>query len=178
METPEKLVLAHWYYSVSEWEHFMRLENKKKQANILFQSLLIGAITFLLIRFALHTHWIKTALISAAITIGFWAMRYYLRTRILIWKAGKIPEIEITDYMAVINDKLVVFQGKGKLLRKVDIKEDNDMNILEISYEWHSGNLASFDELRIPVPKGKLREAMEVQHCLNLRKDLLALFNE
>ncbi len=87
-----------------------------------------------------------------------------------------MPEIVITNGTATVNGKPTVFQGDGKWLRKADIKEMNNINVLEIIYEWKTGKGITFDELRIPVPKGKLREAMELLDCLNLRKDVLSLF--
>jgi hypothetical protein len=82
----------------------------------------------------------------------------------------------ITNRIANVNGKPIVFHGDGKWLRKVDIKEKNNINVLEITFEWKTGKGITFDELRIPVPKGKLREAIELLDCLNVRREVLSLF--
>ena len=86
-----------------------------------------------------------------------------------------MPEISVEGGTVTVNGKSIIFQGNGVWLRKADIKEKDNINILEIAYEWKMGDDVCFDEIKIPVPKGKLREAMELLDCLNLRRDLLAM---
>jgi hypothetical protein len=174
---PEKVVLAHWYYSVAEWEQFVLAAHKKAWLDIVLPSLITGCFGLMIIRFFGNASWPASLVISPVIAIVYGVIKYSFRLWKLKWRDKKIPEIEITDYMVIINDKLIVFQGKGKMLRKVDIREENDINILGISYEYQSGDKTSFNELRIPVPRGRLREAIEVQQCLNLRKNLLSQFS-
>ena len=48
--------------------------------------------------------------------------------------------------------------------------------MLEIIYESKTGDEASLDELIIPVPKGKLREAIALLDTLNYPRGTWSLF--
>jgi hypothetical protein len=92
-------------------------------------------------------------------------------------KNTEIPQTIVWNGVAKINGRSTIFQGKGKWLRKVDIKETKSINIVEIIFEKQTSKGTRFNEIRIPVPKGKLREAVELQACLNLRRDVLSFFS-
>jgi hypothetical protein len=173
----EKSVLVHWCYSVSEWEEFVKRDKKNRDRDILVQSGLIWALGTLIIYFALHLPLMLCLVISGNIAIVYGVLKYYIRTWMIKWKSDQMPEIIVTDGTAIVNGNPILFQGNGKYLRKVDVKQDNNVNIVEITFEKQTRKGISFDAIIIPVPRGKLREAVELQDCLNLRRDILSLFN-
>jgi hypothetical protein len=109
--------------------------------------------------------------------IVYGLVTYFLRLCGVKPKNVEIPQTIIWSGNAKINGRSIVFQGYGKWLRKVDIREAKSINILEIIFEKQTPKGIRFDEIRIPVPKGKMREALELQDCLTLRRDILSLFN-
>lgn len=102
-----------------------------------------------------------------AIAAVYISIVYCFRTINYRWIMPNRPETVITNGTATINGKPTVFHGNGKWLRKVDIQEKNNLNVLAISYEWNTTKGTRYDELHIPVPKGKLREAMELVDSLD-----------
>lgn len=85
------------------------------------------------------------------------------------WVKGKpidLPEITITGQKVWTNDAVEPFLDQENKLRRVNIRDTGNMNVLEITYERLHTRRNRLHEIRIPVPKGKLKEAMEVHDCL------------
>lgn len=173
----EKSILVHWYYSIAEWEEFIKKEKTRKEIYILAGSVLVGLVSTALVYFLFDMSGILSVATCAIMAVAYGVSMYCVRFLKIKWKGSKIPEIVIANGTATVNGRPTVFQGDGKCLRKVDVKENNSINILEITFEKQTRKGISFDEIRIPVPRGKLREAMELQDCLNLRREVLTLFN-
>lgn len=81
-------------------------------------------------------------------------------------RAIVVPEITITGMKIWINDEGESFMDQERKLKRINIKDSGTMNILEIIYEKINGKQRRQHEIRIPVPKGKLREAIELQESL------------
>jgi hypothetical protein len=173
----EKSILVHWYYSIAEWEEFIKKEKTRKEIYILADSILVGLAGAALIYLLFDMSWILSVATCSVIAVAYGVSMSCARFLKIKWKGSKVPEIVIANGTATVNGKPTVFHGDGKCLRKVDVKENNSINILEITFEKQTRKGTSFDEIRIPVPRGKLREAMELQDCLNLRREILTLFN-
>ncbi|HEY6502778.1 MAG TPA: hypothetical protein VIZ28_02270 [Chitinophagaceae bacterium] len=86
-------------------------------------------------------------------------------TLYLLWpgKSSKTPDIIITKKEVRINDVHEVFHDGDHELRRISIREAGKMNVLEITYENLSSRLHNTNDIYILVPKGKLREAIELQ---------------
>jgi hypothetical protein len=147
----------------------MRIDHQKRELSMLIQSLLIASPGLMIMRFTSTIAWMPAILLSGLIAIIFMATKNYICYWRSKWKGKKLPEVQITDCMAMMNSKPVPFRNSNCLLRTVEVKEYKTINILEITYEKSTRRGMVFDELRIPVPKGKLREAVEVQGSLHLR---------
>jgi hypothetical protein len=78
----------------------------------------------------------------------------------------RVPEIRITTGKVWINNRHEPFHDKERSFRNINIHDAGKLNVMEIRYEYgdHSG------EIRIPIPKGKLREAIQVQEELMKNK--------
>lgn len=77
-------------------------------------------------------------------------------------KRQQVPEIRIMADRVWINDVHQPFQNSYRQFREINIREAGRVNILEISYE-QSNRIC---DIRVPIPKGKLREAFEVRERL------------
>ncbi len=173
----EKSVLVHWYYSVSEWESFITCEKDKGYKCFLKGFLIAGTISFLVTRYGINTLWITTLTASCIAAMLFGVFCYYYSQYQVKWKQPQPPEIIITSDNANVNGKLTIFNGDGKFFRKADIKEKYDRNVLEIIYESQKGERVSSSELIIPVPKGKLREAIVLLESLNSTRGAWSVYD-
>ena len=87
---------------------------------------------------------------------------HYVLCRLLPGYEPKSPEIRITHKKIWFNEQPVNFNDQERQLKRVNIKDAGNMNIMEITYEGRGGAT----EIRVPVPKGKLREAITLQERL------------
>lgn len=86
--------------------------------------------------------------------------------RLLPGRMGEVPEVRIGVDRVWVNENHQPFQDQQRQFQEVQIREAGQMNILEIRYA--QGNLIRGIEL--PIPKGKLKEAFEVQEKLKPEK--------
>lgn len=68
-------------------------------------------------------------------------------------------EVKIGPSSVWTNELHEPFDEQNRRFRKILIHEAGNMNIMEISYENPQGT----SQIRIPIPKGKLREAIALQ---------------
>lgn len=90
----------------------------------------------------------------------------YLLFRLFPGRNQSVPEIAITCQKVWIGDFVESFRSKERQLKRIHIRDTREMNILEIIYEDHRGK-PGLSQIHIPIPKGKLREAMEVHENLS-----------
>ena len=166
MKQPDP-VLAHWYYTVSEWESFIRWEKKKRGSDILLEGSLVVILGTILLVILRDAPLIWALLVSILIAGLYSIIKYALRMNSLKWKGPGMPEVLITKTSIITNGIKTAFHTDQKWFRRAVINEKADRNILEITYEWQTRKGVTYDEIRLPVPKGKLREAIEIQSFLN-----------
>ncbi len=92
---------------------------------------------------------------------------HYVLHRLLAAQQLKTPGITITHNKISIDDNHEPFHDSERRLRRVNIRDAGNMNVMEISYESPGQKGILSNEIRIPVPKGKLREAIGVQERLS-----------
>lgn len=78
-----------------------------------------------------------------------------------------VPEIRITPEKILIGNNNRHFRNAANQLRQINIREEGSINIMEIRYESVQKSTIVLNEIRIPVPKGKLKEAFEVEKKIN-----------
>jgi hypothetical protein len=89
---------------------------------------------------------------------------YYVLYWLRPTKRKQAPAITIMPGKVWTNDNNEPFHEGDRRFRKIDIHDAGKINILEITYEL--GQIAK--EIRIPIPKGKLREAIAIQEKITL----------
>ena len=77
----------------------------------------------------------------------------------------KVPMVKITPEMISIGTVTHHFNNDHCSLRKVDLREEGGINILTITIGDRNKN-SERHRIHLPVPKGKLREAIEWQDIL------------
>ena len=87
---------------------------------------------------------------------------YQLISLLLAKRVKSVPEVSITPEKVWIGNNQQYFNSSKHELRQIDLRHEGFVNVLAITYGRDGSNY----EIRIPVPKGKLREAIEVQDRL------------
>jgi hypothetical protein len=90
---------------------------------------------------------------------------HYLAHLLRIKSYKYIPEIKISSESVWFNENHEPFHEGNKRFRKIDIHDAGKLNVMEISY-YHPEKKGGSSEIRIPIPKGRLREAIRVQEAL------------
>ena len=76
-----------------------------------------------------------------------------------------MPEVRITPGAVITNERSESFHEDGRTFQRVIIREVGQMNVMEIFYELGKDT----HEIQIPIPRGKLREAIKLQEELLYR---------
>ena len=82
----------------------------------------------------------------------------------IFYKSKEGQTIEFNDQWIKIADKLKYFNGPVTELRRVDIYDKGQINIMNITYENVTNH--KLTEICIPIPKGKLKEAIDAHERL------------
>lgn len=89
----------------------------------------------------------------------------YLWNRLRPRKQKYTPAIKITAESVWTNERREIFHMGGKTIHRISIMDTGKMNVLEISYQDEKG----IHEIIVPIPKGKLRDAIRLQEDLLYR---------
>ena len=79
-----------------------------------------------------------------------------------------VQSVELTRQSVTIADKRKYFSGPVTELRRVEIYDKREFNVMIITYEIVSKK--QLNEIRLPIPKGKLKEAIDAQEKLMARR--------
>lgn len=90
---------------------------------------------------------------------------YRLRSRLLGYVLKSAPQISISVDKVWIGGEQLYFNSSRHELHQIDLRNEGTVNVLAITYEKGGGK----HEIKVPVPKGKLKEAIEVQDRLSLQ---------
>lgn len=162
-------VLANWEYNNEEWQNFLRWERRDRKFGSVANFLVVLVISFVLIQIKSDAGWFISLLLSFPIAALYtWIIMIFRRSS--FGKANSRDKIRVilTGEAVVINKTLNEFVSKKKSLKEVRIIEEAEPKVLEIEYEWlTNGGLAS-DRIHIPIPKGKLGEAVLLMDKLSV----------
>ena len=61
--------------------------------------------------------------------------------------------------------------GNNLWLGKITVNDAGSFNVLEITYCWNTSKGKTFNEIRVPIPKGSLKEAIFLQEKLMDEKE-------
>jgi hypothetical protein len=101
---------------------------------------------------------------------GIFRYIYYsvrlIQDKIVLVRDKKVPEVLITASEVIINKKSKSFISRNRQIKRMIIRDVGPFNIIEIIYENSDKIAKSLNEIYIPVPKGKLKEAIHLQELL------------
>ena len=159
-------VLVSWFYSVSEWKTFMRWERKKRSSGTLTEAAIIIVLGTLAVRYLKGSNWYTALAISVFIGLLYGILKYIIALSSIKPYDNKMPEVIVTNEAVIVNGHLNRFYGNNLWLGKVTVNDAGSFNVLEITYCWFTRSGQSFDEIRVPIPKGSLKEAIFLQERL------------
>lgn len=87
---------------------------------------------------------------------------HYIVHRVRGQRSDRVPEVTITPGKVWINEVHEPFHDGERRFRAIHIRDAGKLNVMEISYDHRE----RVSEIRIPIPKGKLREAIALQDRL------------
>jgi hypothetical protein len=166
-------VLTTWAYSISEWKEFMKWEKKERSSGTSMETAIIVGLGTLAIHFLKGEDWITAFAISIVMGLIYGVVKYIITMSSIKLDENKLPEVIITNQSVIVNGRMNRFYGNNLWLGKVEIKETKAFNILEITYCWSTRRGETFDEIRVPIPKGSLKEAIYLQEKLMGTKKLM-----
>jgi hypothetical protein len=91
---------------------------------------------------------------------------FYLAADIFLPRKKNVPEILVTPQKVYIGDNQVHFNNAHRTLERVHIRDEGPINIIVITYRDENSR-KRLQEISFPVPKGKLKEAIELEQGLN-----------
>lgn len=162
-EVNDTIVLVKWNYTVEEWQKFLKWEMKERRLSSTIEAALIVLIGGVL--GYNEGGWVMLV-ISIVVAIIYWLGKYYLSLASIGQPKNKQCEVVITQYALIINGKHNAFNSQMYCKGKVSIKEEPSPKILEIVYHWQTRKGISQEELRVPIPEGKLEEAKWLANTL------------
>jgi len=154
------LVLIDWVYSKEEWKRFTNWELGRRKWFNIFISISITVISMFILKINRDFSWVVALGIGGigGFLYGFVSYWFAITS---IGIAGTAPNaIIITTNAVLINDKLHLFASEEKWMGEIEILEEPSPKILQITYHWKTPEGESSDEIHIPIPKGKLGEAV------------------
>ncbi|MBS1621055.1 MAG: hypothetical protein JST10_05040 [Bacteroidetes bacterium] len=83
-------------------------------------------------------------------------------------KQRDIPEVYITPEEVTIGERNYFLGTGNDVFKRVNIIDSGLVNIMVIHYRSSNSTSGNLNEIRILVPKGKLKEAIRVQDFLTL----------
>ena len=167
-------ILVSWVYSTSEWNEFLKWEKKMISSNTLAEVALVMVLTAFGIRYLAKTEWVVAVGISFVFGVVYSLIKYLVNRYSVQVEENKMPEIIITNEAVIVNGHVNRFYGNNLWLGKVTVNDAGKFNVLEITYCWNIRKGKAFNEIRVPIPKGSLKEAIFLQEKLMDKKDKLS----
>ena len=167
LSKPKVELLVNWTYSISEWKEFLKWEKKQGNSTTVAEALSLVVMTTLAIHYFKNIDWLISFVISLIVGFAYSIAKYYVNRFSINLEENKIPEVIVTNNAVIINGHSNQFLGNNLTLGKVSVNDAGKFNLLEITYGWQTKKGKTFDEIRVPIPKGSLKEAIFLQEKLS-----------
>lgn len=89
---------------------------------------------------------------------------YWLSVR--RWKKQRVPQVGLTTDIVFMDNEPIYIDTAGNSLRRIMLRDAGDLNVLVLIYGPAADNRSPLQELYLPVPRGRLREAIQFQEGL------------
>jgi 4-amino-4-deoxy-L-arabinose transferase-like glycosyltransferase len=163
-------LLAHWTYSVVEWNQYAEKEyrTEKKEKRVLFYmvagfALFFGVLAFIFDREAGLWVLISMLVLIALIAFVAWFAAWY------DYRQNKkyLGEAYITRDAVYLNRQLHTWHGLGARLESVILTDNESQQVLSFTYSAPTRMGRQENTVRVPVPKGREKAAEKLAEKLN-----------
>lgn len=162
--------IALWKYSPEEWMHFVAVDfedERKIKRNLFFLvaviALIVGVLLMIVIQDALIMLIIAGIILIVAIP-AFWAPRY---------RYNKLMRSEahvlIAEKGVIVGKIFHLWVQMGATLDKIELNVEPDPKLIEFTYSMPDRTGRSEQVARVPIPYGKMDEAMQIVTYFNTR---------
>lgn len=152
--------LADWEYTPGEWAAFVRQERQQLRTEFLLVTIGILIFGTILLRILRQAPLWAAFLVSFVVALVYGFVRYQIHAGFLAG-SGK-NRVMIYPHAARINGRWLTWSSSNRKLDGITIRHETDSEILEITYCWNTRSGPASDEVRIPIPQGKLEEARKL----------------
>lgn len=161
-------VMAYWVQGRREWRNFFHWKKQyRKQAGFIFVvALLLVAAGTLLVKWLIKTDGLTSFYIGLLLGIVYGIFKFTIVSATIKAAMVRTKDIIITSTGVSLNGKFNSFAGDSKSIQQVTIIEEANPKILHISYHNSTSKGITTSEIYIPIPKGKLGEAVNVMRLL------------
>ena len=163
-------ILVSWVYSTSEWKEFLKWRKKVNSSNTLTEAVLLMVLTTVGIHYLAKAEWSVTVIVSFVVGVVYGLIKYLVIRYSTQVEENKMPEVIITNEAVIVNGHVNRFYGNNLWLGKVIVNDAGNFNVLEITYCWDTRKGRAFNEIKVPIPKGSLKEAIFLQEKLMNKK--------
>jgi hypothetical protein len=154
-------VLANWEYTSEEWQGFLEWEKGDRRLTAIAHFMVVLILACFCIQVKSGAGWFNSFLLSLPIAALYsWIIVIFSRSSFGNSTHVKSNQVILTTHAAVINKRFNEFVSENRSIKEVRIIEAANPKILEIEYEWQTRGGKSSDRLHLPIPKGKLGEAV------------------
>jgi hypothetical protein len=161
-------IIASWVSSDQEWRSFYNWERRQRKYGIrawLEVAAVIIAGT-LLFRITWPTGWITGLLFSLPLAVIYAILKYSLIAASIGVVLLKTNVVVITNTGVFVNGKFNPFRSESRQLKGVEINEQANPKVLTIIYDSFSSKGATSDKISVPIPRGRLGEAVKLLSIL------------
>ena len=155
-------ILAHWTYTPEEWKSFISWERKKRKTSSTVEAALILVVGGAFIYWTREADPGLSFGISAAVAGIYWYGKNVLSLSSIGKSSSKANEVVITSHAVIINGSYNAFRSELYWLKGATLDESLTPEVLEIVYQWQTRKGITQEEIRVPVPAGKIDEARVV----------------
>ncbi|MBK6731121.1 MAG: hypothetical protein IPG60_09185 [Bacteroidetes bacterium] len=161
------LILGEWIIDAESWKQFIITEKKLRNEDSIY--LFIGAIVMgtMGLMAARDVNLITAILFASAIGLIVVWLRRYFAIKNLKMQMLTPRQIVITPTTVFINAQAFTLIGENRYLRKVEMMNKNQQDIIEFTIGWETRKGHTFDELRIPVASSNFTQAENILNYFN-----------
>jgi membrane protein implicated in regulation of membrane protease activity len=156
------IVLAHWKYTGSEWQSFWIEEKTERKLSMWIEIILIAILGAVLLYLFRSSSWDIAFLFSIPVALLIGILRFRLNLSSIKQSSPGTAEAIITSDAVVVNGRYSRLTGENLWIENAAIKEQGGIAVVEITYAWDTRRGRMTEEIRLPIPFGKMEEAKEV----------------
>ena len=164
-----------WVYSTAEWKEFLKWEKKTSSSKTLTEAIVLMVLTTLGIYYLARLEWTVAVAISFVFGVAYSLIKYLVNRYSIQVEENIMPEVIITNEAIIVNGHVNRFCGNNLWLGKITVNDAGNFHVLEVTYCRNSNKGKTFNEIRVPIPKGSLKEAIFLQEKLLNEKNNLGL---